>query len=228
MPSVVMDALSHQAIRALGTEESAYGNAPERAGRWRGKRLLGLEAMLAEHDRTLSFARPNADALMAADVLIVASRSELHTFAAEELAAIDDFLDRGGGLLLMANHRGFIAPQQQLAAALALPFTYNDVSIAGFPTIVTSNDKLAHGVERISVRNTASLRVLSGARTIAWFAGDPDHVFAAASTRGPGRIVATGDSGFMASSDDTGRNLFAESGNAQFLANVIDWLAAPT
>jgi hypothetical protein len=40
-----------------------------------------------------------------------------------------------------------------------------------------------------------------------------------------GRVVATADSGFMASRDDAGLDLWSSAGNARFISNAIDWLS---
>ena len=224
MSDVLMDALSHQAIRELGSEATAYGIPPEQSGRWRGSRLTGLVAMLDARGSELTHAAPTAATLSAAGALIVASRSQLHPFSETDLASIDDFVGAGGGLLLMANHRGFIRPQQQLAAALTLPLAFNDVSIVNFPPIVAGTHPLATGTQGLRVRNTASLQPLEQAERLAWFGGDPRHVFALACRHGEGRVVVTGDSGFIASKDDAGLDLFAEADNSRFLANILDWL----
>ncbi len=224
MSRITIDALSHQAIRAQGTETTAYGNAPEAAGRWRGERLEGLEAMLRREGHSFRFGLPLASELGDADILIIASRSQSCPFSKTELADIGVFVRGGGGLLLMANHRNFIAPQQRVATALDLPIAFNDVTIVNFPPFTMADHPVGRGVTGLRVRNTCSLRVAPPAETIAVFAPDPRHIFAAACSAGSGRVVVTGDSGFIASKDDTGLDLFASAGNARFVANALAWL----
>lgn len=225
MPKVVMDALSHQAIRALGTETEAYGQPSERAALWRGKRLEGLEAALQASGHQLSFAKPDAAALADATVLIIASRSQSVMFGEAELVAIRDFVLSGGGLLLMANHRHFIMPQQQVALTLDLPLGFIDGTIAGFPPIELAAHPVTAKCSQVVVRNSTSLVVRSPATPIARFVVDRRHLFAVATEAGKGRVLATGDSGFIASSDDTGQDMFAAGDNATFFANAIRWLA---
>lgn len=227
MALVVMDALSHQAIRATGAEQLFYRVPPEKAGRWRGKRLVGVERCLAELGHTFAIERPEPAVLTDAKVLIVASRSQTVPFSAEELAAIRQFVSNGGGLLLMANHRHFIVPQQQVALALQLPFGFNDVTIDGFPDIGLEAHPVSAGCDRLHVRNTTSLAASPAAEVIARFAVDARHLFAVACAAGAGKVVATGDSGFIASSDDTERAMFETGSNARFFANAIGWLSAP-
>jgi hypothetical protein len=225
MPKIVMDALSHQAIRALGTEGEHYRHPPERTGQWRGKRLTGVEQSLADAGHTLTFSRPDQVALADAAVLIVASRSQTLMFNETELTAIRDFVQGGGGLLLMANHQHFIMPQQQVVLSLELPLGFIDGTIAGFPPIKLAEHPLTAGCDEIVVRNSTSMVTRDPAVRIAHFVADPRHFFAVATGARRGRVLATGDSGFIASSDDTGKDMFASGSNATFFANAIRWLA---
>jgi len=222
---VVLDALSHQAIRALGTETARYGTPPERAGQWRGHRLAGLEAVLAQRGHRFSIDEPRAESLVDADLLIVAGRSQLLPFTAAALHDIADFVGRGGGLLLMANHRGMIAPQQQLVSALGLPFAYRDVTVDSFPDIRTTTHPIGAGVGSLRVRNTSALHIIGDVAPVAHFDAAPELPFAVACPHREGRVVATADSGFMASRDDAGLDLWSSAGNARFISNAIDWLS---
>ena len=226
MAAVVMDALSHQVIRATGGEGEYYRAPPERTGQWQGKRLTGVERTLAELGHRFVIARPDNETLANAKLLIVASRSQDLPFTTPELEAIRDSVGNGGGLLLMANHRHFIFPQQQVARALDLPFGFIDATIAGFPAIELSRHELTAGCDSIVVRNSTAIAAGPGAIAVAHFAADSRHRFAVAAEAGAGRVVATGDSGFIASSDDTGRDMFASGSNAAFFANCVRWLAA--
>lgn len=227
MATVVMDELSHQAIRATGSEDTFYRAPPERTGQWRGKRLTGVERTLAALGHRLMIARPDSEVLAKAKLLIVASRSQDLPFTTAELEAIRDFVRRGGGLLLMANHRHFIMPQQQVALALGLPFGFIDATIASSPVIDLSRHELTAGCDGgVVVRNSTAIAAGPGAIAVAHFAADSRHRFAVAAEAGAGRVVATGDSGFIASSDDTGRDMFASGSNAAFFANCVRWLAA--
>jgi hypothetical protein len=76
----------------------------------------------------------------------------------------------------------------------------------------------------VVVRNSTSLVVRSPATPIARFVADLRHLFAVATEAGNGRVLATGDSGFIASADDTGQDLFGAGDNARFFGNAIRWL----
>jgi hypothetical protein len=224
MARVLLDALSHQAIRAEGTEAQHYAVAPDQAGRWRGVRLTGFEAALAASGHSLGIEPPVAAALAEANVLVIASRSQLLPFSAKELEAIAGFVRGGGGLLLMANHRGMIAPQQQVAQALGLPVAFADVTLADFPRIAVLTGP-GQPPGELRVRNCCALRLADGARPLAAMATEPPLAFAAAAALGAGRVVATGDSGFLASRDDAGLDLWSEADNARFVMSALGWLA---
>ena len=227
MARIVLDALSHQAVRELGSEAETYGTPPADAGRWAGHRLTGLRQALEAAGYALAIAPPQPDELDDAAALIVGSRSQLVPFDALEMDAIAAFVETGGGLLLMANHRGLVRPQQQLAEALKLPISFNDISVVDGPRIGLVLHELTAGVEAIAVRNCCSLAVAAGAEPLALFT-EPGHVFAAAMTVGRGRVVAVADSGFIASRDDAGRDMFASASNARFIGSILGWLAGRT
>ena len=214
-------------MREVGSEAETYGVAPADAGRWAGHRLTGLRQALDLAGYELAIASPDADVLDDAAGLIVGSRSQLVPFDALETDAIAAFVETGGGLLLMANHRGLVRPQQQLAEALKLPVSFNDISVVDGPRIGIVLHALTAGVEAIAVRNCCSLTLAAGAEPLALFS-EPGHVFAAAMTVGRGRVVAVADSGFIASRDDTGRDMFASANNARFIGSILGWLAGRT
>jgi hypothetical protein len=160
-------------------------------------------------------------------VLIVASRSQLFPFQRDEVEAIRAFVERGGALWLMANHRLFVAPQQQLAEALGLPLKLNDVTVAGWPRLRLRPHPVTEGCSDLRVRNASSIGVVDPASAIVTFAADERHAFAVAldaeeATRG--RVLVTSDSGFIASRDDTGQQMFEAGDNARFFTNAVDWL----
>lgn len=231
MTQVVLDALSHQAIRHTGSEQQAYGTPPDKAGLWKGERLKGAISALGAAGHDLMVARPDAAALAGADALIVASRSQLFPFTTEEIDAIRGFVDSGGGLWLMANHRLFVQPQQQLAVALGLPAQFNDITVGHFPKVRVHPHLLTAGCSELVVRNASSIAPLPGAMTLASYAADQRHCFAVAAAppaTNLGRVVMTADSGFIASRDDAGQRMFESGDNARLFANVINWLTART
>lgn len=230
MTRIVLDSLSHQAIRHLGAETQTYGDPRPRAGLWKDERLRGAIGSLGRAGHQLEIAAPTAATLAGAGVLLVASRSQLFPFTVAELEAITAFVAHGGSLWLMSNHRLFVAPQQQLAEALGLPLTLNDVSVSDFPTIALVVHPVTAGCAELTVRNASTISPRAGAETIATFVADPRNAFAVAlevDGARRGRVLVTADSGFIASRDDAGQKMFDAAGNARFFANAIAWLAEP-
>ena len=229
MARIVLDARSHQAIRQAGAEAEAYGLPPENAGRWRGKRLTGLIGAMQALGHDIDIAIPTADNLAGATVLVVASRSQALMFSAAEVDDITAFVVGGGGLLLMANHRLFVAPQQQIVRALGLPLRIEDLSITGSPEVRLRPHVLTEGCDAVAIRNGSIIIPAPSADVLATFAADERLAFAVASDRSEarrGRVVVTSDSGFLASLDDKQRPLFETAGNARFVRNIIEWLTA--
>jgi hypothetical protein len=225
MARIVMDALSHQAIRHLGTETAYYGVPAAQAGRWQGVRLSGMLSVLDRMGHGLEFAHPSEAELDGAAVLLIASRSEAQPFDGAGIAAVAALVRRGGGLWLMANHRRFVKPQQQIAAALEIDVELNDVSISNYPAVVLLPHPISDGCGRVHIRNASTLTVGPRARMVGYFATDPRHGFAAAARSG-GRVLVTSDSGFIASRDDAGETMFETGGNARFFENAIGWLTS--
>lgn len=224
----MIDSLSHQAIREAGAEEAAYGLPPDVAGRWRGRRLTGLTAALEGLGHRLDMALPTPGDLAGVDALIVASRSQALMFSDTELASIANFVNAGGGLLLMANHRHFVAPQQQVASTLQLPLKLEDISITGSPDLRVRPHRLTEGCAQIAIRNGSAILPGPACDVLATYA-DERLAFAVAcdpAAGRKGRVVVTADSGFIASLDDKHRPLFETADNARFVGNAIEWLIA--
>lgn len=227
MARIILDARSHQAIRHAGTEIEAYGVPAEKAGLWKGRRLSGFLTAIENLGHTVETALPTAEVLGEASLLVVASRSQAQMFRPEEVDAIARFVTGGGGLLLMANHRLFVAPQQQIVTLLRLPLRYEDLSISGSPAVSLRAHAVTEGCTGIALRNGSLIIPAPSADVIATFAADERLAFAVACDRTPvrqGRVVVTSDSGFIASADDKERPLFETGDNARFLRNAIQWL----
>lgn len=222
MARVIMDALSHQAIREAGCEKQAYGPAVSRAEEWAGRRLVGFRDVLAHKGAQLVLEHPTQANFDGADLFVIAGRSQLFPFSEEALEALSAFVDSGGGLLLMANHRGMILPQQQVAAAMRLPVTFVDGSVEGGRSIEILPHEVMEGVSHLVVRNSCWLTAAARAEPIALFTAE--YGFGYAMAHGKGRVIALADSGFIASQDDAGRDMFAAGSNARFFDNVVDWL----
>lgn len=230
MARIVLDRLSHQAIRHLGSEVEDYDRSADQSGRYKGARLAGLFELVAAMGHHIDIVLPEAPHLANAAVLIIAGRSHLRPFNDSEKFAIADLRARGGSLLLMADHSGFIAAQHDLATALALPVSFHDAIPPENPELQLVPHDLTQLCGRLQIRDAARLHTTPDATIVAHVASAPAEAFAVAiegCSFGQGRVLATGDSDFIASSDDAGEPMFEAASNARFIENAIRWLLDP-
>lgn len=169
-------------------------------------------------DYTTDILTPNQ--LADAQILVVgAPRSD---FRPEEIDAVKQFVQAGGGLLLVSNAKTMINPpsnlNQKMAEMTGLQFqeylNYPITFLQVFqPHYITAN------VNRIKVGKVASLTISDGARPLALTKATRQTVMACANVE-CGRVVAIGDVGWL--TDD----LLAVESNEQLVVNAFHWLAA--
>lgn len=232
---VLLDSKCHQGIRHLGTEIMHYGG-PQGESPLRGKRLTGLQSALESKGYAFEVADITESNLSTCMILVVAGRADRKMFSVEEIKAISSFVQRGGSLLLTANHARFVAPQNQLAKSLGLPVTFNQTTVrtdqqkikldADHP--ISSNCKL--GLE-IRTSCTMTLTQSQHATVIASYSDPVLGVFAVAVDRpeqaqqARSRTVLMPSSGHIASLDDSMTDLWGSANNATWMLNIFDWLA---
>jgi hypothetical protein len=151
------------------------------------------------------------EALEGASFLIVAE--PLTSFTTAEVAAVLDYVNAGGGLLL-AND--FNAPINDLSAPTDVLFLLGPSS--GFATVtdIVAGHPVTEGIDQIDWPIGTPLLVGSSAEVLASFQGQP---ILAVQQYGAGRIVYIGDN-----------ELFANYGinnpeNTPLLLNIAAWLA---
>jgi hypothetical protein len=228
MSRIALDSKSHQAIREQGTEATYYGNAP-RAGRWKGKRLTGLIGDLSSSGHTLDIVNLETDPWTdESALLIVAGRCDAVSFTSTELKHVAGFYQRGGGLLLMANHpQVFVAPQNQVCHSLVLPLVFQKLegSRSGYSL---RPHYISQGCQSIAIRRFCRLSIQDDARsTILAQHTDPQLgalAVALEAIEDCGRAVAVGSAGHIASLDDSYQDLYAEASNASWTLRTIEWL----
>ena len=232
---VLLDSKCHQGIRHLGAESVYYGGPPEETS-WQGKRLVGLQSALESKGFVFEVADITASNLSTCKILVIASRSDAVMFSDGEVEAIGNFVRHGGSLLLMANHSGFVAPQNQLTNRLGLPITFNPTTViaerqkivlsAGHP--MSTNCDL--GLQ-IRISCTMSLTPSPHATVIARYTDPTLGAFAVAVDRpqhgeqARSRTVAMPTSGHIASLDDSDADLWGSANNATWMLNIFEWLA---
>ena len=239
--NVLLDSKCHQGAQHLGTnwpgECPLCGHKGESP--WKGKRLAGLQSALESKGYAFEVADITASSLSTCTILVVAGRGDQMAFSIEEVQAIRDFVQRGGSLLLTANHKGLVAPQNQLAKALGLPVTFNQTTVrpdqqkidlsAGHPVSTNCNLGL-----KIRTSCTMTLTPSPHATVIASYSDSSLGVFAVAVDRpqeaqqARSRMVIMPSSGHIASLDDSRADLWGSANNATWMLNIFDWLAYKT
>lgn len=232
---VLLDSKCHQGIRHMGTELLHYGGQQDEMS-WRGRRLAGLQSALESKGDVFEVADVSASNLSTCRILVIASRSDELMYSNEEVKAISNFVHSGGSLLLMANHSGFVNPQNQLANALGLPVVFNQTTVSSDQQKIDLSAGHLMSTDcdlglQIRISCTMALTPSPHATVIARYTDPTRGVFAVAVDRprqGPqarSRTVIMPSSGHIASLDDSNADLWCSANNATWMLNILDWLA---
>lgn len=229
-------------MRVLFDTKTIQANLQNRGG----KRLLDFFQIVAEisNEPCLGTLSQTIDAgcLAVCDILVVPTRREPYEDC--EVAAIQKFVEDGGGLLLMSNHGDIPENHNNWTRydfKLAQAFNVN-LQRAWFedknknPALLSDGDlnfdhPIMSGVDQIAFNNCCGV---SGAGT--WLARlnssvydrvasiEPTNfLFGVALDYGKGRVVVTADSGFVGNSETTA-GLIDMRSNKCFLKNILLWL----
>ena len=235
---VLLDSKCHQGAQHLGTNWPGTCQLCGHKGEspWKGKRLAGLQSALESNGYAFEVSDITESNLSTVSILVVAGRGDPLMFSINEIEAIRKFVQRGGSLLLTANHQGLVAPQNQLTKALGLPVTFNQTTVgmdrqkieldADHP--ISTNCKLGL---KIRTSCTMTLTRSPHATVIASYSDPALGVFAVAVDRpeqaqqAQSRTVLMPSSGHIASLDDSKTDLWGSADNATWMLNIFDWLA---
>ncbi len=173
------------------------------------------------------------------DVIVVCLTSAFDSiYTTAEVERIVDFVDNGGGLLIMGDR--LAAPNaniQPVASEFGITLGLSDV-VSSPPNVYelyTSELDLSHSVfsdfattDEIFMYAASELSVTSPAFSITQQEGTGKTI-AAAAQYGQGRIVALGDSSLWSLSDSVlnSWDYFHEADNPQFALNTFTYLAVP-
>jgi hypothetical protein len=172
------------------------------------------------------------------DVLVVCLTSAFDSsYTTAEVERIVDFVDEGGGLLIMGDRQA--APNAHIApVASRFGITFGSDVISSYPNfydVYTSELELSHSVfgsfttnDEIFMYAASELSVTSPAFSIAQQEGTGKTI-AAAAQYGQGRVVALGDCSLWTLSDSVLNpwDYFHEADNPQFALNTFNYLAVP-
>ena len=228
MIHVLVDSKSHQAIRHLGSESKHYPDVAN-AGHWRGRRLTGFEADLRDRGMDLVLDDLSDDSLTDATVVMITGRSNRIPFSDAELEALSVYHQQGGAIFLMANHAGFVMPQNQVATVLGLGVEFQEV---------TRTDRRPRLVERpmhetsrgcpegLRIRTSCQMTV---GRDFVTTVEDEDGAIGSLAAAGDGaasggRVMVATSGGHIASIDDSETDMYSSANNAKWTMNIIEWL----
>lgn len=233
MVHVMLDSKCHQAIRHQGTEEEHYPFSASSAGIWRGRRLTGFLDALAMRGHSLAISGCESEALAEASILVIAGRIQAVPFSERELATISAFCSGGGSLLLMANHAGLVAPQNQIADALNLPARFHETAVAPEKQrlVLHAEHPISAGCGLgLRIRTSCTMTLTDCAAATVLATNEDSTIGAFAATLEPDgdtrrRTVVMTSAGHIASDDDSNADLWGAASNAAWMLNIIDWLA---
>ena len=169
------------------------------------------------------------------DVIVVCLTSAFDSsYTTAEVERIVDFVDDGGGLLIMGDRQS--APNANIEpVASQFGITFGPDVVSSYPNffdVYTSELDLSHSVfsdfattDEIFMYAASELSVTDPAFPIAWQEGTGKTI-AAAAQYGQGRVVALGDCSLWPLSDSSW-DYFHEADNPQFALNTFTYLAVP-
>jgi hypothetical protein len=169
------------------------------------------------------------------DVIVVCLTSAFDSiYTTAEVERIVDFVDNGGGLLIMGDRQS--APNANIEpVASQFGITFGPDVVSSYPNyfdVYTSELDRSHSVfsdfattDEIFMYAASELSVTNPASPIAWQEGTGKTI-AAAAQYGQGRVVALSDCSLWSLSDSSW-DYFHEADNPQFALNTFNHLAVP-
>jgi len=162
------------------------------------------------------------------DVIVVCLTSAFYSsYTSTEVDRIVDFVNNGGGLLIMGDRQA--APNvniQAIASEFGITLGVSDV----LPYEILTTEHIDHpvfdGVDQISMYAASELSVDAPALPIAWQDAGTTKAVAAVAQYGQGRVVALGDCTLW-SWVDTYEERFNRADNPRFAVNTFNFLAVP-
>jgi hypothetical protein len=154
------------------------------------------------------------------DVIVVNLGTAWHSaYGAAEVSRIVDYVNGGGGLLLMADN--MLCPNenvQPVGAAFGIGLGQSDVGLSSLVSPDLGTHPIFDGIDTIVMASPGEVTAVGASSLIAW---EPDGSkgLIAAGTLGAGRVVALGDITIFTDSHDT------RGDNELFSVNVFEYLA---
>lgn len=152
-------------------------------------------------------------------VLVIASGSAYDSpYTASEVAAINQFVTDGGGLLVLAENGGTTAVENLGPVASSFGTTIIDVTVDPLDTYISNfaAHEIFTGIDEILFRACGVLEASAPSVAVAWTANEE----AVVTVVDPHQVVIAADSNFC---DNT---YLVETDNQAFILNVFDWLCS--
>lgn len=167
------------------------------------------------------------------DVIVVCLTSAFDTiYTPTEVQRIVDFVEDGGGLLIMGDQqRLYPNPNeniQPVASQFGITFGPYDLTPLSIYTSDLTDHPIFDGVDEMFMYAARELSASGPAFPAAWQEGT-GKIIAAAAQYGQGRVVALGDCSLWSLSDSVLNpwDYFHEADNPQFALNTFTYLAVP-
>ena len=161
------------------------------------------------------------------DVIVVCLTSAFYSsYTSAEVDRIVDFVDNGGGLLIMGDRQA--APNaniQPVASEFGITLGISDLTSPEIYTTEHTDHPIFNGVNEIFMYAAAELSADTPALPTAWQEGTTNAI-AAVAQYGQGRVVALGDCS-MWSWVNLYEERFNKADNPQFAVSTFSFLAVP-
>ena len=162
------------------------------------------------------------------DVIVVCLASAYYSaYAPEEVERIVDFVEDGGGLLLMGDQQNRPnAYIQTIASEFGITFGPTDIEPWELYTSELADHSVFDNVDTIFMYAATELSVSGPASSVAWQAGSGKIMVAVAEAE-QGRVVAIGDCTLWAVNPGVPDGYFYEADNPEFSVDTFTYLAIP-
>ncbi len=188
------------------------------------ERYADLRDALVERTYTVDKLLPSAEGnltyenLAPYDVLII--NTPEWNFTAAEVAAVQNWVADGGGLILLGDLSAVFGPENQNMNYLLSPFDMSlselDYNVFGFTTSDSEMHPTLEDVTSTHYEGGAYVNV-TGAAYPLWY--DGSNIVSAAQEYGMGRVFLAGDINFLG-------NYIGNNDNQQYGINLVNWISS--
>ena len=155
------------------------------------------------------------------DVIVVCTASAYYSaYSGTEVSRINDFVNSGGGLLILGDNVG--TPNhniQPIASEFGVTLGIQAVSPRDIYVSNLAPGPILDDINQIYMHAAGEISAVAPSTAVAWYEGRP---LVAAGAYGDGRVVSFGDCNIFAETEDYG-----QVDNMAFSVNTFEYLAIP-